>query len=184
MSGAGKSTVRNIFRENGFYVIDCDEAARKVVCPSFLTEVSERISPKLVKNGTLDRKETGALIFTDENARRRYNAIIYPYIIYIVLDGIKQAGRDVLLDAPTLFESGLDMACTKIVSVCAEKRLCEERITRRDGITPEQARERLSSQHSEDFFRAKSDCIIDNNGGEAELFEAARRLAGRLKCEK
>jgi len=184
MSGAGKSTVRDVFHECGFYVIDCDVAARKAVCPAFLNEVRERISPELVINGTLDRKKTAALIFTDENVRRRYNAIIYPYIIYIVLDGIKRAGRDVLLDAPTLFESGLDMVCGKIISVCADKRLCEERITRRDGITPEQARERLASQHGEDFFRARSDYIIDNNGGEEELSEAARRLAERLICGK
>ncbi len=184
MSGAGKSTVRNVFSECGFYVIDCDAAARKAVCPAFLKEVREKISPELVKNGALDRKKTAALIFTDENVRRRYNAIIYPYIIYIVLDGIKCAGRDVILDAPTLFESGLDMVCEEIVSVCADRRLCEERIMLRDGITPEQARERLSSQHGEDFFRERSDFIIDNNGGEEELFFAARKLAGRLKCEK
>ncbi len=184
MSGAGKSTVRKVFYERGFCVIDCDAAARKAVCPSFLEEVRERISPELVRDGTLDRKKTGALIFSDKNARRRYNAIIYPYIIYIVLDGIKRADNDVLLDAPTLFESGLDMICTKIVSVCAKKELCEQRITLRDGITPKAARERLSSQHDEDFFKERSDYIIDNNGGEEELFEAATKLAGRLKCEK
>ncbi len=176
--------MRKIFAENSFSVIDCDEAARKAVCPAFLAEVSEKISPELVKNDTLDRRKTAVLIFTDESARRRYNSIIYPYIIYIVLDGIKSAGRDVLLDAPTLFESGLNIVCTKVVSVCADRSLCEERIARRDGITPKEARDRISSQHTEDFFRAKSDYVLENNGGEKELFEAAFKLTEQLKGDR
>ena len=61
MSGAGKSTVCKVFSENGFDVIDCDLSAREVVFPGkpALTELSERLSPELIKNdGTLDRRMT------------------------------------------------------------------------------------------------------------------------------
>ena len=74
-----------------------------------------------------------------------------------------------MLDAPTLFESGLENICEKIVSVAADKEVLINRITVRDGITREEAKNRLDSQYDADFFREKSDMLIMNNGSEEEL---------------
>ncbi|MBD5130591.1 MAG: dephospho-CoA kinase [Ruminococcaceae bacterium] len=184
-SGAGKSTVCKAFAESGFTVIDCDKTARKTAENSrFLDELSQRFSEKLLNpDGSLNRAATARLIFTDEEKRGLYQRIIFPYIIYEIMREIRNAKGNVLLDAPTLFEAKLDMLCDKIVSVTADLDKCAERIIKRDKITLEQARERLSSQHSAEFFKERSDVNIENGGTLEELISSAKRLTEKLRTE-
>lgn len=182
-SGAGKSTVRHVFEENGFDVIDCDMVARKIASKSaFLKEISERFSKDILNSdGTLDRVKTAAMIYNDKVKYAEYCGIIFPYITYDIMRQIERFDKDVLLDAPTLFEAGIDGLCTEIISVIADIELCAERISKRDKISPEKAKERLSSQHGADFFREHSDFVIENNGSEKELYEKAQRIIDKMK---
>lgn len=185
MSGAGKSTVCEVFKERGFSVVDCDKIARGTAKKrEFLEELSERFSKELLNpDGSLNRGTTAKLIYNDEQARGKYQRIIFPYIIHEIICEIKRAYGTVVLDAPTLFESGADILCTKIVSVAADEEICVRRITERDKITSEQARERISSQHSAEYFKANSDYYIENNKTAAELREHAVRITDKIKGE-
>ncbi|MCH5206400.1 MAG: dephospho-CoA kinase [Oscillospiraceae bacterium] len=185
MSGAGKSTVCEVFKERGFSVVDCDKIARETAKKQeFLEELSERFSKELLNpDGSLNRGATAKLIYNDEQARGKYQRIIFPYIIHEIICEIKRADGTVVLDAPTLFESGADILCTKIVSVAADVELCVGRITERDKITSEQARERISSQHNAEYFKANSDYYIENNKTAAELREHAVRITDKIKGE-
>lgn len=181
MSGSGKSTVCGAFREHGFSVIDCDAIARKAAeIPEFLAEISERFSDRsdrmLNPDGSLNRPEVARLIYHNESAKEKYQRIIFPYIIYNVIQEVKNSDSAVLLDAPTLFESKLDMICTKIVSVCASESVCANRISVRDNITPEQAMSRISAQHTAKFFHERSDYFIENDGAVEELNCKAEKL--------
>lgn len=182
-SGVGKSTVRAVFEENGFSVIDCDGAAREIAAKrAFLDEISERFGKRLLnEDGSLNRAETAAMIYGDRTKYSEYCGIIFPYITYYIMRKIENAAGDVLLDAPTLFEAGIDALCTDIISVVADTKLCVERISRRDGISLEKARERLSSQHSVSFFKEHSDFVIENSASEKELCEKALALIEELK---
>ena len=182
-SGAGKSTVRGVFEQNGFAVIDCDEAARKIASKSaFLNEVSERFGKDILNaDGTLDRVKTASIIYNDKEKYAEYCGIIFPYITYDIMRQIERSDKDVLLDAPTLFEAGIDGLCTEIISVTADIGLCAERISKRDKITLEKAKERLSSQHGADFFREHSDFVIENNGSQKELYDKAQAIIGKMK---
>lgn len=184
-SGAGKSTVCKVFADNGFDIINCDDIAKKTADNRrFLDEISRRFSADLLNpDGTLNRTATAKLIFTDEEKRGRYQRIIFPYIIYEIVRRIKSAKDSVLIDAPTLFEAKLEMVCDKIVSVTADTEKCADRIIKRDKITPDQARERLYSQHSAKFFRECSDFSIENNGTLEELISSAKRLTEKLRTE-
>ena len=171
MSGAGKSTVSGLFRERGFSVIDCDDIARNAAKkPEFLAEIGSRFSQRLIRpDGSLDRLEVAKLIYNDEASRDKYQRIIFPYIIFDIIERIKASESDVMLDAPTLFESKIDMICTGIVSVCADERVCAERIAERDNISFESALERLSAQHNAQFFKENSDYFIVNNNTLGDL---------------
>lgn len=183
-SGAGKSTVCRVFAENGFLVIDCDAIARKTAeDPRFLEEISRRFTDGLITpEGALNRKAVAKLIFTDSEKRERYQRIIFPYIVNEIMREITRACGDVLIDAPTLFEARLDMLCDKIVSVTANLDKCAERIIKRDKLLPKQAYERLSSQHSAEFFKQRSDYIIENNGTLEELVSSAKQITEKLKA--
>lgn len=184
ISGAGKSTISRLFSDNGYCVIDCDQCARKIAEPNspFLKELAEKFSADIIRSdGSLDRAKTAALIYSDPAKKAQYSKIIFPYITYNIAEQIKSANNEVLLDAPTLFEAGLDFLCDKIVSVCADEAVCVSRIVARDGISEQQAKERLSSQHSAEFFKSRSDFFILNNGTEIELFSEAKKILKQLK---
>lgn len=171
MSGAGKSTVSEVFRGRGFSVIDCDVIAREAAKKAeFLAEIAGRFSRDMLKSdGSLNRPEVARIIYNDAASRDKYQRIIFPYIVYDILESIRSSESAVLLDAPTLFESKLDMICDRIVSVCAAGGVCAERIAARDNIPYESAAERLSAQHDTEFFYKRSDYVIVNDSTREDL---------------
>ena len=187
-TGAGKTTVSRFLAENGLPVIDADRCAKAVVetgtpCLRALHKVfGDRI---LNPDGSMNRKAVAAMIFGDPAVRARYQAIIYPYItqaIRIEAGQLAAEGHPVIvLDAPTLFESGINRFCDRIVSVIADRECRKRRIMERDGLSAEQADQRINAQHTDAFFRANSDAVMENNGSPGMLEQAAREVISMLK---
>ena len=187
-TGAGKSTVSQVFASNGFAVINADQVARKVVEKGSrcLDEISEMFGKEvLLSDGTLDRKLLGNIVFSDKTKLETLNTLIYPYITGEILRQIKahslSGEKLILLDAPTLFESRADDFCEIIISVLAQPELRERRIIMRDSITPEQARRRMESQLPEDFFISHSDYIITNNGPIECVSEISKEVSDKIR---
>lgn len=180
-SGSGKTTVSKLFERLGISVIDCDAVAKKVAgFPAFLGEMSHAFPDCVDENG-LNRQRIAAMIFNAPEKMRLYSGIIYPYItaeVFSLIRENKSIGRKlVILDAPTLFESGLDVLCCSVISVIAPFEVKMRRILERDGIPVELVKSRISSQHDEEFFRAKSEFLIINDGGLHELERAVIETA-------
>lgn len=168
-SGAGKTTVSHIFEENGFAVINCDEIAR--ICTQMGSECNKklaRVFPECFDEKlSLDRKAISKIIFSDKKMLEKFDNIVYPFITRLIKEKINElsaVSQYILLDAPTLFESGTDKLCSVKTAVVAdfEKRL--ERITLRDKIDKELAEKRFASQLSAEFFCKNCDYVIYNNG--------------------
>ena len=187
-SGAGKTTVCQVFDESGFTIINADRIAREVVEKGkpCLEEITECFGREVLNgDGTLNRQKLADIVFGDREKLRQLNAISYPYINSEILKMInkyrEEKVRYVLLDAPTLFESRADDFCDLIISVTASEKNRSERIAKRDGITPEQIKRRFSSQHTEKFFTNHSDFIIKNNKSVELLREKAKEVAEKIK---
>ncbi|MCM1334508.1 MAG: dephospho-CoA kinase [Bacteroides sp.] len=190
MSGAGKTTACAVFRECGYAVVNCDETARRVTEAGkpALREIAAYFGGEILfADGTLDRRRLGRRVFSDAAARLALNKIIYPYISYEIVVGvinyIDRGERLILLDAPTLFESGADALCDRVVTIVAARESCIARITARDRLTEREAADRLSSQLSAEEYRLRSDHCIENNGTEAALCERVKAAAERIKTE-
>ena len=185
MSGAGKSTACKTFKAEGFDIIDCDLICREIVekgkpCLCEITEVFGNIV--LNEDGSLNRAETGRMIFSDAEKRNLLNGIMYPYVSYIVIKAIINTDKGyVILDAPTLFESGIDLICDSIVSVVADKEVLLERISTRDSISREQAENRLASQHDAVYFSERSNHLITNNGSTEEFLNEIMKTIKKIK---
>lgn len=184
MSGAGKSTVAKSFEKAGFYIIDCDILARKVVkkgepCLHRLhTLFGDNV---ITAEGELDRRAMGNIVFTDSEKLRLLNDTIYPYITYEVIAMCENTDdRFILLDAPTLFESGMDFICDGVISVICDKELSVKRIMLRDNITRESAENRLGSQHDGGYYKSRSSYCLENNGDIATLEKAAADTARKI----
>lgn len=184
-SGAGKSTVSAILRAEGLAVLDADAISNRVSAKeSFLKEV-KRFFPECVSDSGLDRRAAASIVFNSPEKMRLYESLIFPYITKMIFSEIKRLSDEgekiVVLDAPTLFESGLDKICDMIISVVAPMDVKIRRILERDGIPLELVTSRLSSQKSEDFFELRSDYVIENSSDFNELERKAAFVAEKIK---
>ena len=132
-------------------------------------------------DGSVDRKALGNIVFHDRAALRRLNAITHPAVKREIRRRIRvmtsQGCHRIGMDVPLLYESGLDHACDFVIGVVAPEPAVTERIVRRDGISPEQARIRLAAQPDREFYEALCDILIENDGDEQAL---CRRLEDAL----
>lgn len=173
MSGAGKTTVSNRFLHAGYHVINCDETARdavKIGSP-LLNSLSSEFGIDIINSdGSLNRELLASRAFATAQRTAALNKIMLPYIVGMISREIDSVSNDrILLDAPTLFQAGADRLCTCTVAVVAERDKCMERITKRDGLTDEQANARLNSQFSADYFEENCTYVICNNGNLTDL---------------
>lgn len=182
-SGAGKSIVAELFARFDIPVIDADNVYHHLLVPpsSCLEELIDRFGGGiLTPEGTLDRAKLGSVVFADHAALEDLNHITHRYVMEEIrarMEKFRKAGtRAVLLDAPQLFEAGADRECGVIISVLADKKLRAERIMSRDNIDAETAMRRINAQKGDEFFRAHSDYVIENNENPEKLLPAVKTI--------
>lgn len=186
-TGAGKGAVATIFMRYGIPVINADRVYHDLITPpsSCLQELTETFGKKiLLPDGSLDRRTLGGIVFNDPLAREQLNSITHRYVMEEVKTQVERLRRDgvpvVVFDAPQLFEANAHRACGAVVSVLADRRLRLERIVARDGISPEAAMRRINAQKRDEFFKANSDYIIENNGSFEALTPQVHRILKEL----
>lgn len=167
-TGSGKSTVADLWREQGAYIIDADQLARKVTEPnsSCLSKLADAFSPAILNaDGTLNRSELAKRAFASPEQTQLLNEITHPAITALIREKIERAAEQgfkvAVLDAPLLYEAQADILCDTIVAVIAPDEVRMKRIMQRDAITLEQATQRMSAQKSNDFYCRDGVHVLD-----------------------
>ena len=162
-TGAGKGWVCESLRALGFKIIDSDSVARALTKKGspLLTELQSAFGSDILESGELNRALLAKRAFADKISTEKLNSIMHPAIIE---ECKKQSDIPCVLDAPQLFEAKAEKECYKIICVCANEEKRINRIMRRDNITEEQARQRISAQFDEKYYIDHSDFVIYNNG--------------------
>lgn len=166
-SGAGKSTVAQIFKEQGFYHLDCDFIVHERVYrdPTVLNALANAFGNEIIDQGALNRAVLRKYTMGNPEALDHLNRLVMPFILSAInADLAAHKEQHIILDAPLLFESGLDQKCDCVLSVVADPKAAAERIILRDHLQPTDAEKRLSSQHPAEYYIEKSDYILQNNG--------------------
>ena len=173
---SGKSTVATILVELGAVLIDGDALAREVVArgtPGLAQVVEEFGEELLTPEGDLDRAALGRIVFADEAARRRLEAITHPLIFerYAELEAAAPPDAIVVHDIPLLAEAGPDRAATfdEVVVVDVPAELQVERMMRDRGWTREEAESRIAAQASREDRLAIATYVVDNTGSLDDL---------------
>ena len=183
-SGAGKSTVAALFEKAGYRVIDCDALVHSLYeDPRYAALVAKTFGNEYLSEGKVDRKKLGALVFSDKKALHKLNETVSPFIMSSVTAHIERAkseGIPTVLDAPLLFEYGLERFCDSVVGVVCDTETAVKRLATRDGRSEHELRARLASQHDAAFFRIHCDHILENNGNTEALAAAFYDMEGRL----
>ncbi|MFI7488178.1 dephospho-CoA kinase [Micromonospora echinaurantiaca] len=179
--GSGKSAVAARLAERGAVVIDSDRIAREVVAPGTegLAEIVAAFSERVLDaDGALDRRALGAVVFADEAARRRLEAITHPRVRARTAELAAAAGPDAIVvnDVPLLVEVGLAPTYHLVVVVETDVALRLERLARDRGMERAEAERRIAAQADDARRRAAADVLLSNDGSLADLHAAVDAL--------
>ncbi|KAA8581495.1 hypothetical protein FQN60_003076 [Etheostoma spectabile] len=176
---SGKSAVSSMLRELGCPIIDADVVARKVVEPHTpaYSRIVYHFGPEiLLENGEIDRQKLGQLIFANEEKRKLLNSITHPEIHKAMLKEILfyflKGYRYVVLDVPLLFET------RRLTRDPATQLL---RLMQRDGLTQEQAEQRVAAQMPLNEKRGLANHVIENSGSREDTHRQVLRLHTKLE---
>ncbi len=177
-TGSGKSSAALIAKGMNYKVIDCDKLARKAVKKGSdgLKALTVSFSTSILKaDGTLNRRELARRAFKDKKSTELLNKTLLPHIELLVKENMN-GKRNILLDAPTLFESGINKICDKTVAVLANDKIRLKRITVRDGLSKEDALLRMNAGKPDSYYLEKADCIVYNNGNMAKYQKEIKEI--------
>lgn len=163
-TGAGKSTVTAVAESLGFKVVDCDRFARIAVEKGSdgLADIVQVFGGEMLNpDGTLNRAALAKAAFATPENTELLNKTLLPHIVKLINAEINQPR--VLLDAPTLFESGADSLCDEIVVVLCDEKTRKKRIMERDGIDEAAADLRIKAGKPDEFYVEKSHNIVYND---------------------
>lgn len=187
---SGKTTVARILAGFGASVIDADELAREVVepgQPALAAVVGEFGAAVANPDGTLNRKALGDVVFNDQAARKKLEAILHPAIKSLAearLTALRDAdGCAGFYVAPLLIEAGITSRVDDIWVVYVDRETQLLRLVDRDGLSRAEAELRLAAQMSMEEKITYASVIIDNRGTVAETEDQVRRLWEELQAK-
>ena len=185
-SGSGKTTALREIERQGGLILDCDAVYHELLEQNreLIAELDHRF-PGCIRDGRLDRKALGRIVFQDADALRDLNAVTHRYVGNEVerrlQDWAMQGGTLAAVDAIELLSSGLAERCDLTIGILAERETRVQRIMARDGISREYALSRIEAQRPDEYFIQNCDRVLYNDGDEAAFTQAFQRLIKEIK---
>ena len=190
--GSGKSTVSEYLISKGFHVLDADKVSREIVMPGseMLIQLSSYFGKDILhEDGSLNRKKLANIIFNDAEKKKKLDVLMHNRVLEIiheriilfreeyensaelVIDSDKGKKRRVIfIDAPLLFETGLDKSVSEtwVIDVDDETRI--KRLMKRDGLSREEILMRIKTQMARDEKKKRADVLLENTGDPEKLY--------------
>lgn len=171
-AGSGKTTVSNILREKGYFVIDADKVVHKLL-------ETEEVKKFIVENfgeAYLDRRKLSDYLFKNPEQMDKYEKFIREKVIMAMNSEITGINEDLIfIDAALVFEYGLEYLFDKIICVIADEKKLIERLKMK-GYSEDTAHMILLRQLPQEEKAKRSDIVIENNGTIEELKEKVLKL--------
>lgn len=166
--GAGKSSVIQILRQNGYTVLDCDRINDDLLLPNhkgYCQLVEAFHTGILHEDGTIDRLRMSDQIFSDPLKKQQAEAILHPLIKEEIYQQLNNHQKEALVfvEVPLLFEAGWESFFDEVWVVASEESLLLKRLMEYRGFEEYEARRRLNSQIPQSIKTEKADRVLWNN---------------------
>ena len=190
--GTGKSTVSAYLKQKNIPVVDADQIAREITAPGspVLDDIRALLGDDVFfEDGTMDRQKVASIIFSNQEILSAYEALTTAEAVrrcISELDEYRQQGmyEMAVLDAPLLFECGLESQTDEDWVVDADLEVRISRVMARDGISRQAIMDRIHRQMSSEKKRELADFVIDNSGSLDELHVQIDQLLERNTDER
>jgi dephospho-CoA kinase len=182
--GTGKSTVTDYLKRKGYLVLDADILAREELNKeNVICEVVQRFGDSILKDGLIDRKRLGEIIFLSPEARLDLNRIIHPKVIKKIEKLSQRANGLLFIDIPLLYEAQLEYLVDKVLVVYTNPETQLSRLMKRDNIDEGYAKMKIASQMSIEEKKLRANYLVNNELGLEETYEQIERILRRIENE-
>jgi dephospho-CoA kinase len=185
--GCGKSLAAQYFAELGALVIDADQLARAAIerGSAGFDEVVTLFGDSILKDGNIDRRALGEIIFKDPKAKVALENIIHPFVRKEFEEAVASLKGDQVLvyEIPLLFETNAHERFDLVITVESEM---ENRVARLRGrgMHISEIEGRIAVQATRDQRIEIADFLIENDGTEDELLRQVENIWDSLHDSK
>ncbi len=187
--GTGKSTVSNIFKALGAYVIDADKIVHQLLSnENVKKEIANVLGNEIFnQDGEIDRKKVAKIIFNDADKKNKLEKIIHPKVREEINKKIqeiynKDPDKIVIVEVPLLIETGMYKNYDKVIVVYAPEDIQLKRLIEK-GFSKEDALSRIKAQMPIDEKVKYADIVIDNTKDLDFLKRQVEEVYNKLKRE-
>ena len=181
--GTGKTHVSRLLESLGAAVVNADLLGHEVYTPhsegwrAVVDAFGDRV---VADNGEIDRRALGGIVFTDEEALERLNAIMHPRIYALAeqrLNALTQEGKSTaVLEAALLIEAKWTPLVNEVWVTVSPEADVISRLQQRNSLDENAARSRINSQMPQEERVAHANVIIENNGTLEDLSSEVQKL--------
>lgn len=169
-SGVGKGYISELLKEYGFPCLDTDLLVHGIYQTDreLIGAIAKEFGETAVSSsGSVDRSILREIVFSDRSALLKLNQLVHQRVEYYCIEWMeeqqKNGAKAAFIDAPQLFEAGMEKDFDYIIAVICPVDERIERIVKRDKISKEGASKRISNQLSDSEYAQKSHFVINNS---------------------
>ena len=185
--GSGKSAVSRVFEAQGCVVSDSDESVREILRDSAVIKQLVGWWGREIfgADGSIDRSKVAQIVFDQDFERRKLEGLIHPLVHEarrgLIARAIAQGATGVIIDAPLLFEAGVDSECDAVVFVDTPIEIRRARVEQSRGWDSNELDRREKTQLGLEHKRKRSDYTIANIGLLEELDGRVARVLASIR---
>jgi dephospho-CoA kinase len=185
--GSGKSTVAQVFASLGCVVSDSDASVREILGePTIKRELAALWGDRVIaSDGSIDRSRIAQIVFESPIERRKLEGLIHPLVHErrraLIRRAREQGAAGVIIDAPLLFEAGVDNECDAIVFVDVPREIRLARVKSARGWDDSELDRREKAQMGLEHKRKQSDYVVSNTGLPDELHGRVARVLASIQ---
>ncbi len=180
---SGKSIVSKWFDKQNFSVFYADKIGHELFEERyFINKIKSIFGKEIIHDNSIDRVKLGEIVFNSADKRKQLNELLHPEIRKRMQHIIDTSPQEILIfEIPLLFENSLQNAFDLTINISAQDKLRLDRIIKRDNISEEAAKKRISSQMSEPDRRKLANVNITNEENINELYLQLKKLLPQIK---
>ncbi len=181
--GMGKSTVAQMFADEGVPVFDADRIVHELQGPEgALVTAIEAEFPGTTGVLGVDRTALAERVLGETEALKRLEGLIHPAVAAAREDFLRSNHQAplVVLDIPLLFEKGGWNRVDRIAVVSAPEAIQKDRVLAREGMTEEKFERIRALQLPDSQKRSRAHVVIPTGGTLDETRASVRRIIACL----